>query len=411
MAETALDNLRESPEYTGIPKPTHRFSGMLRTGISLQTPWVNTGMVLGAICIVYGILWDISWHSTIGRDTFWTPAHMLIYLGGTLTGCLGGLLALAGTFWNRETLRGETVGILGARAPLGAWVAIWGAIAMLTSAPFDDWWHDAYGLDVKILSPPHAVLALGMYGCVTGALLLVLAARNRSTHVAQNETSSSRWVVLALGVQLALASILLTELSVPNLQRTQTFYWASAAMYPAFLCAGAQLGVFRWTATWVSLVYMGILLSVIWVLPLFPAEPQLAPVYNRVTHMVPPAFPLLLFAPALAIDAWYGWSRKQSGQLWIPIRVAGAAVLFVLVFMVVQRTFSEFLISPRADNPLFAGSRFFPYSSSPGPWWHEYWQLDRDPVTWRSIWGMLVITLASASLGTGLGLFFRKIRR
>ena len=43
-----------------------------------------------------------------------------------------------------------------------AWVAIWGAIAMLTSAPFDDWWHNAYGLDVKIVSPPHMVLAAGI---------------------------------------------------------------------------------------------------------------------------------------------------------------------------------------------------------------------------------------------------------
>jgi hypothetical protein len=39
----------------------------------------------------------------------------------------------------------------------GGWVCIWGALAMLTSAPFDDWWHNAYGLDVKIVSPPHMI--------------------------------------------------------------------------------------------------------------------------------------------------------------------------------------------------------------------------------------------------------------
>jgi len=32
---------------------------------------------------------------------------------------------------------------------------------MLTSAPFDNWWHNAYGLDVKIVSLPHSILALG----------------------------------------------------------------------------------------------------------------------------------------------------------------------------------------------------------------------------------------------------------
>jgi hypothetical protein len=28
--------------------------------------------------IVFGLYWDISWHMTIGRDTFWTPAHLAI---------------------------------------------------------------------------------------------------------------------------------------------------------------------------------------------------------------------------------------------------------------------------------------------------------------------------------------------
>src|SRR5258706_2389564 len=40
-------------------------------------------LVVGAVCIPIGVLWDISWHSTIGRDTFWTPAHILTYIGGT----------------------------------------------------------------------------------------------------------------------------------------------------------------------------------------------------------------------------------------------------------------------------------------------------------------------------------------
>ena len=26
--------------------------------------------------------WDISWHISIGRDTFWTPPHMMVYIAG-----------------------------------------------------------------------------------------------------------------------------------------------------------------------------------------------------------------------------------------------------------------------------------------------------------------------------------------
>src|SRR4029078_6127541 len=55
----------------------------------------------------------------------------------------------------------------------GAFVAVWGAAAMLISAPFDNWWHDAYGLDVKILSPPHMVLPLGILGVAGRGLLLI----------------------------------------------------------------------------------------------------------------------------------------------------------------------------------------------------------------------------------------------
>src|SRR5690242_14574996 len=126
--------------------------------------WPSFLMTAAMTSIAIGIVWDISWHETIGRDTFWTPAHMAIYLGGVLAGSVGGWLAIKHTFFAVPVDRDASVGVFGARAPLGAWVAIWGALAMITSAPFDDWWHNAYGLDVKIISPPHAVLGLGMFG-------------------------------------------------------------------------------------------------------------------------------------------------------------------------------------------------------------------------------------------------------
>ena len=52
---------------------------------------------------------------------------------------------------------------------------------MLVSAPFDDWWHNAYGLDVKIISPPHMVLAAGFFGIEFGTIMLLLAFMNRAS--------------------------------------------------------------------------------------------------------------------------------------------------------------------------------------------------------------------------------------
>ena len=49
-------------------------------------PWYVWCCVLSALSAVVGSAWDISWHETVGRDTFWTPAHMMIYLSGVLAG-------------------------------------------------------------------------------------------------------------------------------------------------------------------------------------------------------------------------------------------------------------------------------------------------------------------------------------
>src|SRR5581483_7701732 len=142
---------------------------------SAAAPWSIYAVLFASTSVILGVIWDISWHRTIGRDTFWTPAHMAIYLGGIVAGVACGWLALHTTFAGTPEERAQGVRFWRFfTAPLGAWVCIWGTFAMLTSAPFDDWWHNAYGLDVKILSPPHTVLALGIGAIQLGALLMTL---------------------------------------------------------------------------------------------------------------------------------------------------------------------------------------------------------------------------------------------
>src|SRR3569833_1957338 len=142
--------------------------------------WHAYTAVFAAVCVMVGVYWDISWHMSIGRDTFWTPAHLLIQAGGLIAGLSSGYVALRTTYGRRADSV-AAVSFWGFRAPLGAWISIWGCLAMLASAPFDNWWHDAYGLDVKIISPPHSVLAIGIFAIVTGALLLTLAEQNRAS--------------------------------------------------------------------------------------------------------------------------------------------------------------------------------------------------------------------------------------
>jgi len=380
------------------------------TGTNLWVSGAVGVLVAASACITIGILWDISWHVTIGRDTFWTPAHLMIYLGGVLAGLVASGLLWRATGKPTGDVPLASIGILGLRAPLGAWVAAWGGAAMLVSAPLDDWWHNAYGLDVRILSPPHALLAAGMYGVAVGAVLLAAAARNRCPDGRGGPRAA--WVVIAMGIQLALASVLLTELSFPNLQHTAQFHVVSAAFYPAFLLAAARMAPVSWPATRVALVYTGLLVAMVWILPLFPAEPGLAPVFNRVTHMVPPAFPLLLIVPAIAVDGLYLVTRRWNSRAARTLRIAAAAVLFVGTFSPAQWYFSKYLIHPAADNAWVAGhGRFLGYMARRDAGQETFWRVRQDPVS-ASTWGRAIgFACLSGAIGSAAGAFLSRVQR
>ena len=163
------------------PRPGAPYAEFTQATPVALTAGTHTRAVFAAFCVMVGVYWDISWHMSIGRDSFWTPAHLVIQAGGLIAGLSSGYVALRTTFAGTDAEKSAAVSFWGFRAPLGAWISIWGCLAMLTSAPFDNWWHNAYGLDVKIISPPHTILAIGIFAIVTGALLLTLAEQNRAT--------------------------------------------------------------------------------------------------------------------------------------------------------------------------------------------------------------------------------------
>ncbi len=374
-------------------------------------PWYFKLLVFGAACIPIGALWDISWHSAIGRDTFWTPAHIVTYMGGLIPGLLCGWLALKTHFWGTEAERAAGVSFWGFRAPLGAWVAIWGCFTMLLSAPFDDWWHNTYGLDVEILSPPHAVLALGMFHVALGVLLLMLSFQNRS-----GTTEGQVLFILTGGIMLLMAAIFLTEKSFPNQHRTAEFYKACAVPYPLYLVTLARASKLRWPATTAAAVYMAGLMLVIWILPLFPAEPKLAPIYNPVDHMVPPAFPLLLVVPAFAIDLMVRFLGQKSGWLRDTLLAIALAIAFLALFVPTQWWFSKFMLSPAADNWFFAAGDWVPYSSKPGPWIMEYWDIEPgsrgyDPLTWKQLGRAAFNAFITARIGLAFGAWMSRVKR
>jgi len=370
-------------------------------------------VLLGATSIVVGILWDISWHRTVGRDSFWTPAHIAIYFGGVLGGLTCGWLVIRTTFFATPEEQAGAVGLWGFRAPLGAWVTIWGALGMLTSAPFDNWWHNAYGLDVKILSPPHTLLALGMWAIVLGALMLILREQNLAS---QNQPAPGRHLyVYAAGVLVVMAAVFLIEYSFPNQQRTKKFYQFSAATFPFYLMGMARASKFRWGATWVALVYMGIVMLMAWILPLFPGTPRLGPIYSPIDHFVPLPFPLVLVAPAIGVDILRNWIGHGRGwqRDWLLVILAGTA--FLVLFLVTQWYFSAFIIGPHGQNWFFAADRHWGYTERPGDWRQKFWSETNpkwhQPLTVPSFFVALLLSIVATRLGLWLGNWMAKVRR
>ncbi|MCG8468644.1 MAG: hypothetical protein MJB57_10625 [Gemmatimonadetes bacterium] len=103
------------------------------TASTRAVPWHLVAVLFASTSVAVGIIWDISWHQTIGRDTFWTPAHLATYVGGLTAGLACGWLALKTTFAGTDEERGWAVELWGFRAPIGAWVAIWGALLLALS--------------------------------------------------------------------------------------------------------------------------------------------------------------------------------------------------------------------------------------------------------------------------------------
>ena len=368
-------------------------------------PWYLWAVAFASTSVIVGGLWDISWHRTIGRDSFWTPAHLAIYLGGVVAGLSCGWLVLRTTFAGDARDRAAGVSFWGFRGPLGAWVCIWGSLAMIVSAPFDDWWHNAYGLDVEILSPPHVVLGTGIFGIGLGAMLMALARQNNAPGA---DCMLRRLFVYAGGLLILMLATLFAEyIMAPNLHHGRPFFLVSAAIFPFLLVGVARGASSRWGGTGAAAVYMGVTLLMIWILQLFPAQPMLAPVMRQVERMVPPSFPILLVVPALVVDVVINRLPAGAGRVRQWLGAAAAGVAATVTLGVVQWFFAGFLLTEHARNFFFAADQW-DYHIPPGAFQYEFWG---RPLAAGDAGWVALAAAASALGGLWWGNWMARVRR
>ena len=371
-----------------------------------RVPWYLWCGALAVTSAYVGGYWDISWHRSIGRDSFWTAPHLAIYACGVLAGISSAYLILSTTFARNAPLRNVSVRIWGLRGPIGAFICAWGGVAMLASAPFDDWWHNAYGLDVKIISPPHMVLAAGFFGIEFGTVMLLLAFMNRASD--RTRAALQRLFLYVGGTCLAESLLLKLEYIDRSDMHSALFFIVVSIGTPAILVAIGVASARKWACTIVSAIYMAFGVALLWILPLVPAEPKLGPVYIPVTHLIPWEFPLLIVAPALVVDL-----ILQRTERWRPLaRATAAGLAFFVTFAAVQWPFANFLMTPLARNAII-GAHYMGYNTRPGTPYATFQFFARESATTFSR-GMVIATLITCVmmwLGLHAGLAMKRIKR
>jgi hypothetical protein len=307
--------------------------------------------------------------------------------------------------FGRAPLREVSVRIWGLRGPLGAFISAWGGVAMLASAPFDDWWHNAYGLDVRIISPPHMVLALGFFGIEIGTTFLMLAFMNRATGAERR--ALERLFLYVGGTAMAESVLLKLEYISRSEMHSGLFYIVVTIGTPLALVAVAVASRHRWACTIMALVYTAFNVAFLWILPLVPAQPKLGPVYQQVTHFIPWEFPLLIVVPAFVTDVILQRTSGLRPLLRAPI--AGAA--FLAAFVAAQWPFASFLMTEHARNWFF-GAHYMDYGTPPSSAYAQFLFAARgDSPLSRGLLIAAIISIVMMWLGMHAGRAMQRVRR
>ncbi len=276
--------------------------------------WTFAGVLSGLLMLLVamiGFYWDVAWHVDNGRDDeLFTPSHVMILVG------LGGLIYSAGIAVLFASLeRAETaIKVAFLRIPWSAVLLTALGVGGVVAFPLDAMWHDAYGVDVTLWSPPHIQLVLG--GSLATIALWLMVAEGRA-HA--EPTTFGRFLhVLTAGTVLVGMSTLQAEFDY-GVPQFQVLYLPVLIMIAAgFTLLAARMGLGPWGAVKVVAVYLvlrGLLVLAIG---------------GALDHTVP-HFPLYL-GSALVVEAaarWLGTDR--------PLRLAlGTGALVGTVGLVTE---------------------------------------------------------------------------
>lgn len=233
--------------------------------------------------------WDVWWHGALGRETFWSPPHLLLYASV--------LVAIGAGFYGFWKIRERSI----------KWLAIV-LFLVPASAPFDEIWHRIFGVEqinspLIVWSPPHIILALSLIGSFFFLFY----------HLRRDEDVIARYLLQSTALASALSLLVFLASPLEPIGPYHLIGFAGAAVGSGiialtFLLAQEWMGRFG-SAVSVAGIFM--------LLAAMNFGEKMAPNLPIQPHDHPPGW-LMIFSclvPAAVIDLLRGQSIVQRGFL------------------------------------------------------------------------------------------------
>ncbi|PYN29719.1 MAG: hypothetical protein DMD98_20715 [Candidatus Rokuibacteriota bacterium] len=270
-------------------------------------------IVSGAAGMV-GVYLDTAWHRTVGRDSFFILPHVFIYCGGL--GVWAGALASVAraTFGHADEFGGPVYRWGPLRLPFGFTLTALGILMILAAAPVDAWWHNTFGKDALIWSPPHLQLHCGAGIAALGLLFAAAAQHGRG---ALGRPWLWRAAMLAILVDLVhRGHFVLAHYTMLPHTRTPDLYPFLVALLAPFVLVAAARAIGPWAPTVACLVFLG----VAWLMD----------VMLRIVAFERYTLTPILAVPAAALSLAFAWAGRRRERAWLAV---AAGVAFALVFV------------------------------------------------------------------------------
>ncbi len=205
--------------------------------------------VVGAFLQIAGAQWDVSWHVLGIVETFFTPAHTLLYTGILVVAAA----ALTGLWLRPYPLTNSS---LSSSFFTGVNIAAVGSSLQIIAAPIDFWWHSTYGFDPYLFTPAHSLLIVGLFlggaGMILGTIRLLKANRAGLYQVASPRILS---LVTILGLATIWADLDFLGLYITDVRgMAYTFSYCSIQQFNADTCGFANQAGLASILTYILLI-------------------------------------------------------------------------------------------------------------------------------------------------------------